>query len=75
MDQILAQYPVRSAGVSVLRPKQQEPISAEATSLIRLSEIQPDELFKSAFERVHGIEPEAKHLDYFYRAIAEAEVE
>ncbi|KZK89849.1 Nuclease SbcCD subunit D [Pseudovibrio sp. W64] len=75
VDQILAQYPVRSAGVSVLRPKQQEPISAEATSLIRLSEIQPDELFKSAFERVHGIEPEAKHLDYFYRAIAEAEVE
>ncbi|WP_108818146.1 exonuclease subunit SbcD [Pseudovibrio sp. Alg231-02] len=75
VDQILAQYPVRSAGVSVLRPKQHEPISAEATSLIRLSEIQPDELFKSAFERVHGIEPEAKHLDYFYRAIAEAEVE
>ncbi|KZK77065.1 Nuclease SbcCD subunit D [Pseudovibrio sp. Ad46] len=75
VDQVLAQYPVRSAGVSVLRQKPQEPISAEAESLIRLSEIQPDELFKSAFERVHGIEPEAKHLDYFYRAIAEAEVE
>ncbi|MFS8182599.1 exonuclease SbcCD subunit D [Pseudovibrio denitrificans] len=75
VDQILAEYPVRSAGVSVLRQKQQEVVSAEAESLIRLSEIQPDELFKSAFERVHGMEPEAKHLDYFYRAIAEAEVE
>ncbi len=75
VDQILAQYPVRSAGVSVLRPKQQESVSAEAESLIRLSEIQPDELFKSAFERVHGVAPEARHLDYFYRAIAEAEVE
>lgn len=75
VDQILAEYPVRSAGVSVLRPPRQQIISAEAESLIRLSEVKPDELFKSAFERVHGIAPDAKHLDYFYRAIAEAEVE
>jgi DNA repair protein SbcD/Mre11 len=43
-----------------------------AVPFVRLVDRAPDDLFRAAFERVHGQPPQQAHLDVFHRIAAEA---
>ncbi|MDD7910272.1 exonuclease SbcCD subunit D [Pseudovibrio exalbescens] len=73
LDRLLKGYPVRAAGLSVVRKDRSAPEITEAEALVRLHELEPVDLFKTAFEAAHGVAPEASHLELFHRAAAEIE--
>lgn len=73
VDRLLENYPVRGAGISIVSPVTEGPVITEAAALVRLSDLEPEDLFKTAFASVHGEEPDAAHLELFHRAAAEIE--
>jgi len=72
IDRVAGSFPVRVVDVRVTAPPESPDERASADPLIRLSERDPEDLFKLAFQREFGVAPGAAHLDVFHRARAEA---
>lgn len=70
VDRIAESFPVRMFDVRVVIPGEQPEPAADP--LLTLAERQPEDLFRLAFARHHGREPEDPHLDIFHRIVAEA---
>lgn len=73
-DRIAEQFPVRLVDLRVAALAENEAPSA-VQPLARLSERAPEDLFREAFQRAHGEEPDARHHEIFHRALAEAGAE
>ncbi len=71
VDRIADSFPVRVVDIKVAAPRETGETSA-APPHVRLAELQPEEIFRRAFERVRGSAPEAAHLDAFHQAAAAA---
>jgi exonuclease SbcD len=69
VDRTLENYPVRSAGFSVERLS--APALVATRPALRLSECDPSELFRLAFEREHGRSPATAHLEAFHEILGE----
>ncbi|UPK06974.1 exonuclease SbcCD subunit D [Bradyrhizobium sp. 170] len=72
IDRIAEGFPVRIVDVRVAALPNNIPSIAISDPFVRLSERDPEELFKLAFERQFGAAPDAAHLDVFHRVRAEA---
>lgn len=68
VEALLAPLPLRLAGLSIHRP---EAAQGAQTRPASLSETSPEELFKIAFQKAHGIAPEQAHLAAFRDALSE----
>lgn len=69
-DRIAEDFPVRLVDVVVAARADCE-TGTEAAPLVRLAERAPEDLFREAFLRAHGEEPDAQHREIFHRALAE----
>lgn len=65
IDATAEKFPIRLVSVSIERPALAGG-APEAADPSRLSEREPIELFRQAFAREHGVEPEAEHLSLFH---------
>jgi exonuclease SbcD len=75
VDQIAESYQVRVVDIRVAEADERT-ASGTSLPLVRLGEIQPDDLFRQAFARTHnGAEPSPAHLDAFHQAFAAAAAE
>lgn len=73
VDRVSEGYPVRVVDVRVAVPVADSPdLIAGGVPLTRLSERDPEELFRLAFARTHGEAAAPLHLDIFHRALADA---
>lgn len=72
VDRIAERYAVRIVDIPIAAPEQSTAESGDAAPLVRLAECQPEELFRSAFEKLHAKAPDAAHLDIFHRMAEEA---
>ncbi|WP_027171276.1 exonuclease SbcCD subunit D [Methylobacterium sp. 10] len=73
VDRIADGFPVRIVDTRVAPAAEPVAEAAEAAPLVRLSERDPEDLFRLAFARVRGAPPEPAHLEVFHRIRAEAE--
>jgi DNA repair protein SbcD/Mre11 len=69
-ERIAQAFPIRVVDI-VVAPLA-EVASVAMPSFIRLAERAPEDLFRAAFERTHGAQPSAQHMDVFHRIAAEA---
>lgn len=74
-DRIAESFPVRVVDCKV-RPRP-ETLAEKDTAgpIVRLAERAPEDLFRDAFQRNHNQAPDARHLEVFHRAFAEAGAE
>jgi exonuclease SbcD len=72
VDRIAERFAVRIVDARIAAPETNAVETADAAPLIRLAECQPEELFRSAFEKQHDAPPGPAHLDIFHRVAAEA---
>ncbi len=72
VDQIAGNFPVRVVDIRVTAPEATESQAAEAEPHVRLAEIEPEDLFRQAFERAHGRLPDPAHIEAFHGAAAAA---
>lgn len=72
VDRVAEGFPVRIVEARVAARPDAVGVPTDTASTIRLSERDPEDLFKLAFERTFGSAPDASHLDVFHRARAEA---
>lgn len=73
VDRIAGGFPVRVVDIRVAAvPGALDGVAVAADPTVRLAERDPEDLFKAAFERTFGVEPDATHLDVFHRAQTEA---
>ena len=73
VDRIAEAFPARVVDVRVARAEGPVVDLAPAGApMVRLAERDPEDLFRMAFTRTHGVEPAAAHLDVFHRARAGA---
>ncbi len=73
VDRVAEGFPVRVVDVRVASVEGEVPdVVTAGVPLARLAERDPEDLFKLAFLRTHGVEPGAPHLDVFHRARAGA---
>jgi len=76
VDQIAADYPVRIIDTRVAAAEETVTATPSTDPLIRLGEMDPDDLFRQAFARAHsGVEPSPAHVDAFHQAAAAAAAE
>jgi len=68
VEALIDALPVRLAGLSITRP---EVAGQPEGPLPSLSDIQPEDLFKTAFRQAHGLEPDTTHLAAFRDALSE----
>ena len=71
IDQIASKFPVRVVDSRIVAPEAAA-AREDAEPIVRLTELDPEDLFRKAFEKTHKRAPEAAHLDAFHRAAAEA---
>lgn len=71
VERVAEAFPVRIIDIRVEAVSDIPGIVATNNPFIRLSERDPEDLFKLAFERQFGDQPDASHLDVFHRARAE----
>ena len=64
IDAVVDNHPVRLVSLHVERPRRDDATAPEA-ALLRLSERDPADLFKEAFERAHQAPPTSEHLRLF----------
>lgn len=64
-EKLIAQYPLRTAGLRVRRAT----ITQEVEAPVSLDETTPEDLFQEAFRRVNGMSPEARHIAAFREAM------
>lgn len=73
VDRIAEGFPVRVVDVRVSTPvPDSSQIGGDAKPLVRLAECDPEELFRLAFARAHGVPPNPAHFDVFHRVRTEA---
>lgn len=66
LDRIAEAFPVRLVGHTIERPEGVDPaVVASGDDFVDLADRDPADLFRLAFVRRHGVEPEAVHLDAF----------
>lgn len=65
---IAEMFPVRLVDLRVPPIPESLESQAPADPVRRLAEYDPAEMFRRAFERTHGVPPEASHLDVFHHA-------
>ena len=66
LDRIAEAFPVRLVGHTIERPETSPATAAAETgAFVDLAERDPEELFRLAFLRRHGVGPEPVHLDAF----------
>lgn len=70
IDAIVEKHPVRLVSLAIVRPRSDDATPAPPV-LPRLSERQPVDLFREAFERAHGVAPTSEHLHLFERLALE----
>ena len=75
VDQIVGHFPVRVVDTRVTPPAGESVGPNAAAPLIRLAELQPEDLFRQAFERTHGATPAPAHLAAYHAAAAAAAAE
>jgi DNA repair protein SbcD/Mre11 len=71
VDRIVAAYALRVVDMRVTANSDQ-PAAALREPLVRLADLVPEDLFNDAFQRTHGMEPEAAHRAAFHVAAAAA---
>lgn len=72
VDRLGERLPVRIVDIRLTpRAGQTEGAPVDAPG-VRLADRAPDELFRAAFRRTHGVDPQAAHLDAFHATSAEA---
>jgi DNA repair protein SbcD/Mre11 len=71
VDRIAEAFPVRVVDVRLASIPEVQAGSTGQEPLIRLADRDPEDLFRLAFQRSTGTQPEAAHLDVFHRAYAE----
>jgi exonuclease SbcD len=71
IDRIAESFPVRVVDVRVAALPNNIPDIVMSDPFVRLSDRDPEELFKLAFARQFGATPDAAHLDVFHRVRAE----
>jgi DNA repair protein SbcD/Mre11 len=67
-DRIGSAFPVRMIEPKVSRPAREADAAALARPAVRLAEINPEEMFRHAFERQHLKAPDPAHLNAFHIA-------
>jgi exonuclease SbcD len=73
VDKVVSEFPIRlvearpDPHVEVVHLNGTSPAGSRS-----LTQMQPEEMFKSAFQRASGTEPTAAHLDAFHQAYTEA---
>ena len=72
IDAIAEKYPVRLVDVRLTALPEGAALAASEGPIVRLAELEPEELFVKAFERSQGTPPGQLHLDVFHQAQAEA---
>jgi DNA repair protein SbcD/Mre11 len=72
LDRTAEAFPVRLLDPRLARRAEEPAAGVSAPPFARLSEQLPEDLFRQAFARTHGAEPEAAHLAAFRTATAEA---
>lgn len=70
LDRLAQAFPARFVAPDISRPEADEPSPITAP---RLAECAPEEIFRRAFLRFHGSEPEPRHVDIFAHALEEIE--
>ena len=71
IDQIASKFPVRVVDSRIVAPEAAA-AHEHAEPILRLTELDPEDLFRKAFEKTHKRAPGEAHLDAFHRAAAEA---
>ncbi len=73
VDRVAERFPVRVVDVRVASAIDETPDLVPAgIPTVRLAERDPEEIFRLAFLRTHGVDPAPPHLDVFHRARAGA---
>lgn len=72
LDRVAEAFPVRLVGHTIERPESDPAAADRSDVFVDLVDRDPEELFRLAFARRHGVGPEAAHLDAFAE-IAEEE--
>ncbi len=72
VDRIAENFAVRLVDVRLTPLPTRVADAATADPLARLADLAPEDLFRRAYERVHGAAPERAHLDVFHHLLAEA---
>lgn len=75
VDRIAKDFPVRVVEARVVRPDGAAADLREQSPGARLAELQPEDLFRKAFEARHGQAPSEAHIGAFHRAAAAASAE
>lgn len=76
VDAITRDLAIRVVGISVPPAARDASADADAAALVRLAELQPEDIFTKAFAEAHGERaPEARHFAAFHRAAAAANAE
>jgi exonuclease SbcD len=66
LDRVAEAFPVRLVGHTIERPETSPATAtAETGAFVDLAERDPEDLFRLAFARCHGVDPEPPHLDAF----------
>lgn len=65
LDRIAAAFPVRLVGHTIERPRSPSAGDGPPETAVDLVDRDPEELFRLAFARRHGVAPEPAHLDAF----------
>jgi exonuclease SbcD len=66
LDRVAEAFPVRLVGHTIERPETSSAVAATGgDGFVDLADRDPEDLFRLAFARHHGVEPEADHLDAF----------
>jgi exonuclease SbcD len=72
IDRIAAEHPVRLVDPRVARPPEARAAEGDAAPLVRLAELEPEEMFRRAFLRRHDREPGSDHMKAFHFAATAA---
>lgn len=74
-DRIAEQFPVRLVDLRLSARVDAAEAKNTAAAIVRLADRAPEELFRDAFQRAHDAAPDARHLEIFHKAFAEAGAE
>lgn len=72
VDRLGERFAVRIVDIRLTPRPEAGAADPSAAAGVRLADLAPRELFRRAYLRTHGREPEASHLDVFHSASAEA---
>lgn len=65
LDRVAEAFPIRLVGHTIERPETAPATAISGSAFVDLADRDPEELFRLAFARRHGVGPEPVHLDAF----------